>query len=100
VKLQSHLVAALESLVAQKQLLSESQMEMLGRLLAEAREQRAADSKRLAPGGGSGSGSPVAPRRSLLGFARKGSHAASSSGGSPRPGAAPQQRVFDLGDDE
>jgi hypothetical protein len=101
VKLQSHLIAALESLAAQKQLLAESQMEVLGRLLAEAREQRAADSKRLAPGGGSSaSGSPVAPRRSLLGFGRKGSRAASSNGGSPRVGAAPQQRVFDLGDDE
>jgi hypothetical protein len=104
---QSHLIAALESLAAQKQLLAESQAGVLGRLLAEAREQRAADGKRLAPAAAGGGGSPVAARRSLLGFARKGACAGSSNGGSPGLGAAAgaagkpaQQQVFDLGDEE
>lgn len=114
-KIQSHLIAALSSLAAQRQLLSSSQHQMVAALLAEAKEQRAAGSgKKLTAGGGAGSTYSTPPRRSLLGFGRRsvpGSGSSISCPGSPATGgqasgkggsvlAPPRQSVFDLGDSD
>ncbi len=113
-KIQSHLIAALDSLTAQRQLLGSSQHQMLAALLAEAKEQRAAGSGKHTAGGGAGSTYSTPPRRSLLGFGRRsvpGSGSSISCPGSPAMGgqasgkggsalALPRQSVFDLGDSD